>query len=329
MPRAEAVEVFLAESPTSQVVQERPRLLVMESGVDETETKRIVTRLGLTHDASAYLFESEWDAARVQAVASVSKLEENIRFAVRADRLATSGPRRTVAEKELGAALSSTRRVDLKSPDAIVRAFIDGDYVWVGRQLWSRDPKETEARHVKHRPVGSPVSLPPKTARALINLAGAPRSGVVYDPFCGTGGVILEGASMGLQLIGSDLDIDMVAATKKNLAHYGLSATDVFQADVGDAPDALKDRGLPRLDAIVTDLPYGRSASSGKEALGKLYDRAFVAIRDCLPTGARAVIGLPSDAAARRAQEVLEPVDLFKVWVHRSLTRHFVVLKKR
>ena len=42
----------------------------------------------------------------------------------------------------------------------------------------------------------------------------------------------------------------------------------------------------------------------------------------------RAVIGLPSEAAAKRAQEFLEPVDLFKVWVHRSLTRHFVLLKK-
>ena len=328
MPRAEALAAFLADSPTSKLVQERPRLLVMESGIGAAETQRIVTRLGLTHDASEFLFSTEWDPTRLTEAAAVASLPRGIRFAVRADRLGQSGPRRTTVEKDVGAALALERQVDLKKPEAIVRCFIDGDFVWAGRQLWSRDPKETEARHVKHRPVGSPVSLPPKTARALLNLALVPRGGTVYDPFCGTGGVLLEGASMGFRVVGSDLDADMVRASKENLSHYGLTALDLFRADVGDAPREVKERGFTGLDAIVTDLPYGRSASSGKEALGKLYDRAFVAIRDCLPVGARAVIGLPTQAAASRAQDVLEPVDLFKVWVHRSLTRHFVVLRR-
>jgi tRNA (guanine10-N2)-dimethyltransferase len=327
MPRAEALAAFLADSPGSAIIQERHRLLVIESGVQEADTLRIVERLGLTHDASEFLFDAAWNPGALPD-AGIAKLPQGVRFAVRADRLGELGPRRTTVERELGARFAAGRQVDLKSPDTIVRAFIDGDFVWVGRLLWERDPKDTEARHVKHRPVGSPVSLPPKTARALINLSGVARGGTVYDPFCGTGGVLLEGATMGVRVIGSDLDPDMVAATKKNLAHYRLTATDVFQADVGDAPRALRDRDLPPLDAIVCDLPYGRSASTGKEAIAKLYDRAFEAISACLPTGKMAVIGLPSEAAARRAQEFLTPVELFKVWVHRSLTRHFVVLRR-
>ncbi|HEX9816075.1 MAG TPA: THUMP domain-containing protein, partial [Candidatus Thermoplasmatota archaeon] len=289
MPRAEAIAAFLAESPTSKVIQERPRLLLVESGASADDTRRIVARLGLVHDASEFLFGTEWEPATLQRAAAASRLPRGIRFAVRADRLGQSGPRRTTVEKDVGGALMLERQVDLKKPDTMVRCFIDGDYVWTGKQIWARDPKESEARHVKHRPIGSPVSLPPKTARALLNLAMVPNRGTVYDPFCGTGGVLLEGASMGFRVIGSDLDRHMVTASKANLAHYRLSATDVFRADVGDAPNELVERGLPKVDAVVTDLPYGRSASSGKEALGKLYDRAFVAIRDCLPSGARAV----------------------------------------
>ncbi len=328
MPRAEALAAFQAESPGAKLIQERPRLLVVESGATAQDTQRIVSRLGLAHDASEFLFGTPWEPGALQRAASDSGLPRGIRFAVRAERLGQNGPRRTTVEKDVGAALALERQVDLKKPDTVVRCFIDGDYVWAGREIWTRDPKETESRHVKHRPVGSPVSLPPKTARALLNLAMVPRGGTAYDPFCGTGGVLLEGASMGLRVIGSDLDRQMVDASKENIRHYGLSALDLFRADVGDAPKEIQERGLSKLDAIVTDLPYGRSASSGKEALGKLYDRAFLAIRECLPSGARAVIGLPTETAAKRAQEVLEPVDLFKVWVHRSLTRHFVVLRR-
>lgn len=328
MPRAEALAAFLAESPKSKLIQERPRLLLIDSGTSEADTLRIVTRLGLAHDASEFLFGTEWEAAKLSEAAAGSRLPRGIRFAVRADRLGQTGPRRTTVEKDVGAALALERVVDLKHPESVVRCFIDSDFVWAGRELWSRDPKDTASRHVKHRPVGSPVSLPPKTARALLNLAMIPRGGTVYDPFCGTGGVLLEGASMGLQVIGSDLDNDMVEASRANLKHYGLHAAALFRADVGDAPREIQARDLPRIDAIVTDLPYGRSASSGKEALGTLYDRAFVAIRECLPVGARAVIGLPTQAAADRAHAVLEPVGLFKVWVHRSLTRHFVVLRR-
>jgi tRNA (guanine10-N2)-dimethyltransferase len=327
MPRAEALAAFEAEAVVVAVAEERPRLLVFETSADEGRVVATLERLALAHDASVELFSCPWQPDDVSDRARGARFPRGVGFAVRAERLGESGPRRMTVEREIGAALADVGRVDLIDPQVIVRAFIDGEYVWVGRRIWDRDPKETAARHVKHRPVGSPVSLPPKLARSLVNLSRVPRGKVLYDPFCGTGGVLLEAAAMGIAVVGSDLDPEMVAATKTNLAHYKLPEAGLFSSDVGRASEELGRRRIVP-DVVVCDLPYGRSASTGKEALAKLYDRSFEAIRSVLRPDGRAVVGLPSESAAKRAADYLEVIDLFKVWVHRSLTRHFVVLRR-
>lgn len=64
--------------------------------------------------------------------------------------------------------------------------------------------------------------LPAKLARIMINLAREngylPQK--IYDPFCGTGTVLLEGLSIKLKIAGSDISEKMVSATKKNTKWY-------------------------------------------------------------------------------------------------------------
>jgi len=211
--------------------------------------------------------------------------------------------------------------------DRMTKVCLPSPYL-LGQRMWDRDPKETAHRHPKNRPEFSPVSLPPKLARALVNLARVPAGGVLYDPLCGTGGIVLEAASMGVRVIGSDLDEAMVRACRTNLEHYGLAALDVFAADAGVAAKEVARRSLPAVDAVVSDLPYGRSAYAGKETLDSLYERALEGMAQCVRPGGFVVAGVPTEAAARRAPSGLEPVALFKVPVHRSLTRHFAVLRR-
>lgn len=60
--------------------------------------------------------------------------------------------------------------------------------------------------------------LPPKLAQILINLAGRDLSqGVVYDPFCGLGTVLMEAGLMGYNSVGSDLIQENVQKCYKNL----------------------------------------------------------------------------------------------------------------
>lgn len=61
--------------------------------------------------------------------------------------------------------------------------------------------------------------MPPKMARMMINIARNEEGELpskVYDPFCGTGTVLLEALDLDIKISGSDLSMKMVEATEKN-----------------------------------------------------------------------------------------------------------------
>lgn len=61
--------------------------------------------------------------------------------------------------------------------------------------------------------------LPPKVARMMVNLAvGASNEGVLLDPFCGSGTVLMEAMMLGFAVIGNDQDSAAVTGTQANLA---------------------------------------------------------------------------------------------------------------
>lgn len=330
LPQAEAAAAFEACGHSFTVLADRPRFQVVETDAFGIDVDSTVRRLGLTHDVSTHIFDGPAADATLAKVSPDQCLELGIGFAVRAERIAGPSPWRVPeAERRVGAVLGVGRHVDLKNPDRVIRAFLDGDHLWVGRQIWDRDPKDTAARHVQNRPTFSPVSLPPKMARALINLARTPPGGLVADPMCGTGGILLEAASMGMRIVGSDLDPAMAEGARRNLEHFGFKGAPIATCDVADAASEYEHLGVGVADAVVMDLPYGRSASTGREALASLHDRAAHSAVGLVRQGGRVVIGVPSEEAVRQAEAYLDLEALYKVRVHDSLTRHFAVMRRR
>ena len=64
--------------------------------------------------------------------------------------------------------------------------------------------------------------LPPKLALMMVNFArkeGNPPSRI-WDPFCGTGTILVEGKYLGSEVFGSDISPDMISASKQNLQHF-------------------------------------------------------------------------------------------------------------
>lgn len=121
--------------------------------------------------------------------------------------------------------------MDLKSPDITLRLMMsDVCILYVLR--YSLEAGPLRARKVSERPFFSPISLHPKYARALINLTGVKRGGRVLDPFCGTGGIVIEAASMGMRTYASDFDPEMVDGTMENLDHFGLPPAECTVCDV-------------------------------------------------------------------------------------------------
>jgi len=220
--------------------------------------------------------------------------------------------------KRAGKVLSQTHAIDLTTPDLTVRALLS-DKVQLFISEHEIDRKDFDRRKVAERPFFSPISLHPRYARALINLTGARRGDTVLDPFCGTGGIVLEAALLGMKAIGSDIDPEMVDGCRRNLEHFGVEA-ELQVADVGDVPSI-----FGKVSAVATDPPYGRAASTKKEDIELLYRRGIVASAEVLSPGSRAGIVLPREVSA----EGMELLEIHRQRVHRSLTRHYHIFIRR
>jgi tRNA G10 N-methylase Trm11 len=109
----------------------------------------------------------------------------------------------------------------------------------------------TQAEHSyqKHdaKPYRTSSSLPSQLARALVNLTYPAQS--IFDTCCGTGSILLEACATGVKAYGADRNPKMVGMTRQNLLHFGYEA-EVHHADAEHCTQVV--------DAIVTDLPYGR-----------------------------------------------------------------------
>ena len=173
-------------------------------------------------------------------------------------------------------------------------------------------------RKVSERPFFSPISLHPKYARALINLTGAVRGSTVLDPFCGTGGIAIEAADMGMKVIVSDFDPHMIAGTIENMHFYDLELLDSDISDIGDIAQRWND-----VDIVATDPPYGRSTRTGGENISKMYARSLKSISEVLRPGGKAGMIFPSEIST----EYLNLEKVLPQRVHGSLTRYYHLFK--
>lgn len=145
--------------------------------------------------------------------------------------------------------------------------------------------------------------LPPKLARIMVNLAtgGAPQpNAYLYDPFCGTGTILIEALESGIPVIGSDMDGESVAGARQNTEWFkeerGLTTpAHVFQSDVARAVLPLREK----ITYLVTEPFLGRQTPQPDQLSGifkgleKMYIGAFKNWRNLLVPGARIVCIFP------------------------------------
>ncbi len=224
-------------------------------------------------------------------------------------------------EADLGQELATTGTVDLRHPERELRLVrLSGACL---HEVAARvDRRSLEARKVENCPFSKPVSLHPKFARALVNLTGVPRGGVLLDPFCGTGGIVMEAASIGAEAMGSDLSEEMVEGAGKNLRHFHFQG-ELRHCDVGRIRQE-----FGRVDAIATDPPYGRASGSMGEDIGVLLGRAFGAFDEVLRRGGRVAICLPAEELLALGKRHFRLLGWHALRVHRSLVRYFSVFEK-
>ena len=315
MPRAEVVRCLEAETDGFEIVSSGPGYVV--AAFDERFLDPIADRIALTHSIGRYIGEYNPD--------DVSNIESAVlpegTFAVRGKRF--EGMMRDVDSqgiiRKVGGILSRHNDVNLKHPDTVVRMqMCDKVHLYIEQRVTETDL--LEKRKVGERPFFSPISLHPKYARALINLTGVKRGGTVLDPFCGTGGIVIEAAEMGMKAVASDFDEEMVIGCQENMEFYGLDLHDFEVLDIGSIGDRFSG-----IDAVCTDPPYGRSTKTGGENIDDIYRRAGEAIPKVLSEGGRAGVVLPHEVSFESM--TLEAMYLQRV--HGSLSRHYHIFRPR
>ena len=94
-------------------------------------------------------------------------------------------------------------KVELVVPETSIEFFFKDSII--AARLVYENKEEFEERRAHLRPELSPISLDPRLARCLINLTGIEK-GIILDPFCGVGGILIEAGLMNLKPVGYDID---------------------------------------------------------------------------------------------------------------------------
>lgn len=245
-------------------------------------------------------------------------------YAVRATVLegAPPGTDTMAVERAVGEQVRGGR-VNLDRPSHVFRVFV-GHEVALTHQVYDRVDDDIEERQVRHRPFFKPVSLHPKYARVLVNLSRVHDGQVLLDPFCGTGGILIEAGLVGARPVGIDAQAEEVEGAARNLEHFGVLGAAIHH---GRAKDARRIIGRA-VAAIATDPPYGRSATTMKEGPRAAVGDSVEGIADALEPGGRLAICLPEADMAELFEGALTQELCIAQRVHGSLTRHYFVFRK-
>jgi tRNA (guanine10-N2)-dimethyltransferase len=311
LPRAEALAALEAERVEVRAAAFERRVLRIDA-IGPLE--RATQRLGLAHVVCEELAAGDFDAIR--SAARETDLHGRT-FRIRSRGLGIDVDDHEL-EGALGADFGRTGRVDLEAPSMDFRLLVGEEFL-LGRVIHRVDRTRLEATKVARRSFSLPISLHPKYARALVNLSRVPMAGTLLDPFCGTGGILWEAAAIGLRPVGFDRDRKMVVGCRRS-ARDARVEVGLAVADAGSPPARRR-----TVHGIATDPPYGRAASTRGEPIDQLYDRAFGAMRNLLPSKAHLAVVLPKEGLIRLAEDHFERVEAHALRVHRSLVRHFCV----
>lgn len=319
LPKAEIMAILESKEVVFETLDADLGVLVLK--VPKLEIDELTDRLALSHVIDSHIYSGD--------VKDVYNLDIPIRiqkgtFAVRARRIQNQYDHINLKklEKRVADCVEGENTVYLENPENEIRVIIS-KRGHLGEALARIPRNEFEGRKVQNRPYFSPISLHPRLARALVNLSRVKKGESLLDPFCGTGGILIEASMIGVKAKGSDIDPRMVEGCKKNLAKFNMGDAEVFQSDIGKIKETIS-----KVDAIATDPPYGKSATTNREDVKSLYIRAFLSISDVLKKGRCLSIVLPNEELIGLGKEYLHLIECHPHRVHRSLTRNFCVFQK-
>ncbi|WP_256761835.1 TRM11 family methyltransferase [Cohnella sp. WQ 127256] len=160
--------------------------------------------------------------------------EENGKFEYEEKRL---------MEREVG--LRFRGRAEMRKPDR------EYGFTRVGGRWCFGELVKGEAIWLKNneKPRKYSTALSTRVARAIVNIAVPNIVGVqAIDPCCGIGTVLVEAASMGIDIAGREINPLAAVGARENLAFFGYSSVKVTLGDMREITE--------KYDVAIIDMPY-------------------------------------------------------------------------
>ncbi|KAH0476225.1 MAG: hypothetical protein KVP17_003901 [Porospora cf. gigantea B] len=141
------------------------------------------------------------------------------------------------------------------------------------------------------RLVLGPTTLDHELAFIMCNAAGVTSRSVVYDPFCGTGSLLIAAADRGAMVLGSDMDIRVLkgyscSRINRNIAADAISCVKRRRLEPSSShSDPNTPKADRKMDRSIKDLPsdifrnftyYGLGAPDGVVRLDSIGDRPII-----------------------------------------------------
>ena len=152
-------------------------------------------------------------------------------------------PERRKIEREIGLRVNGIP--ELVHPPGKTFGIILLDGTWYFGKL-----VESESIWFQHqkKPHMYSTALSTRVARAVANIAVPHPAGVrAIDPCCGIGTVLVEALSMGINIVGRDINPRVVLGSRKNIAHFDLEGS----VEIGPIAEVVDE-----YDVAIIDMPY-------------------------------------------------------------------------
>jgi len=330
LPVSEVQAILEAEGIKYRIVEKLTQVLRLEADANSVEA--IKFRSALTRISCQEIFNCDAKLSEILANIRSASLEEIIEggesFAARIRRVRGVTPElvRVDLERKLGEQILEEvkkTRVDLSNPQKTFFGILTDNRFIFGLKTAEIIPKPFSERRPRKRPFFHPTAMPAKLARVMVNLAQPNKGDLVLDPFCGAAGILVEAGLIGCRVLGFDAKPHMLRGGRKNLLHYGIKPEGVAIADARYPPVA-------KVDCIVTDPPYGRSASTLGTSTRLIVEDFLSAVGEKIPRGRRICMASPKTIRIADIGEEagFKHIESHFVYVHRSLTREIVVFER-
>jgi tRNA (guanine10-N2)-dimethyltransferase len=330
LPVGELKAILEAEEYSYSITEKLDQLVRLKA--DVLSAQAVHRRSAYTMTSALELFTCQAHDNSINQAADATDFKNAINegesFAVRIKRVKEYSTKSDTMnlERKLGKHIlqnTAATKVNLKKPDKTFFGVLTSNKLVFGIKLTEITPKTFSERRPRKKPFFHPSAMPSKLARCMVNLARAKTGELVLDPFCGTGSVMVEASFVGCRVLGFDVQRRMAEGTRRNLKHFGVESEGLVIADSRKLP-------LTRIDRVVTDPPYGKSATTMKSTTKQIVKGVLSSARVLLREGQLICIASPKTLNIARLGVELgyKHIESHFAYVHRTLTREIAVFEK-